>query len=62
MTSDLIIRDVKGYDLLKDPNNILELLISNDYKEIKLSVEVAIIHSFEVFNKIYNSEELGKLG
>jgi len=53
---------VKGYDLLKDPNNILELLISNDYKEIKLSVEVAIIHSFEVFNKIYNSEELGKLG
>jgi hypothetical protein len=33
-----------------NPKNVLEILISNDFEEIKKTVEVAIINSFEIYN------------
>ena len=50
LAADLIVKGVKGYELLTKPKNILEILISNNLEEIKKTVEVAIINSFEIYN------------
>jgi hypothetical protein len=44
------VKGVKGYELLTNPKNVLEILISNDLEEIKKTVEVAIINSLEIHN------------
>jgi hypothetical protein len=50
LAADLIVKGIKGHKLLTDPKNVLEVLISNDLEEIKKTLEVAIINSFEIYN------------
>lgn len=54
----MIVKGVKGYELLTNPKNVLEILISNDLEEIKKTVEVAIINSLEIHNLAEKCENI----
>jgi len=48
LASDLIVKGIKGCELLTIPNSVLEILISNDLDKIKKTVGVVLMNSFEI--------------
>ena len=58
LAADLIVKGISGYKLLSDPKNVLEILISNNFQEIKKTVEVAIVNSFEIYNLVNKFENI----